>query len=301
MCGDITGWCSRNLSHQPLVSGCSYHFSTWVGPTSCRTSQRYIIVAHWCLTLWDPMDCSTPGFPVLHYLQEFAQTHVHWVSDAIQPFHSLSPASPPAFNLSQHQGLFQWVGSLHQVAKVLDFQLQHHSSFILPMNIQGWFSLAWTGWISLLSKGLSRVFSNTTLQKHQFFSTEPSLWSNSHIHTWLLEKTIVLTTWTFVDKVMSLLFNTLSRLVIVFLPRRKHLLISWLLSLSTVILESKQIKSVTVSIFSPSIYHEVMGLDAMILVFWMLSFKPAFHSPLSPSSRGSLYVSDSYVYPSRRN
>ena len=78
-----------------------------------------------CLTLCDPMDCSTPGLPVHHQLPEFTQTHVHWVGDAIQPSHPLSSPSPPAFNLSQHQGLFQWVSSLHQVVKVLEFQLQH--------------------------------------------------------------------------------------------------------------------------------------------------------------------------------
>ena len=116
------------------------------------------------------MDCSIPGFPVLHYLPEFAQTHVHWVSDAIQPSHPLSSPSPPTFNLSQHQGLFQWVSSLPQMAKVLEFQLQS----VLLMNIQGWFPLGWTGLVSLLSKELSRVFSNTTVQKHQFFSTKHS-------------------------------------------------------------------------------------------------------------------------------
>ena len=98
-------------------------------------------------------------------------------------------------------------------------------------------------------------------------------------------KTIALTRWTFVDKVLSLLFNMLSRLVITFLSRSKHLLISWLQSPSAVILEPKKIKFYTVS---PSIYHEVMGPDAMILVFWMLSFKPTFHSPLLLSSRGFL-------------
>ena len=101
-------------------------------------------------------------------------------------------------------------------------------------------------------------------------------------------KTIALTRWTFVVKIMSLLFNMLSRLVITFLPWSNHLLISWLQSPSTVILEPKKVKSVTVPIVFPSICHEVLGPDAMILVFWMLSFKPAFHSPLSPSSRGSL-------------
>ena len=90
---------------------------------------------------------------------------------------------------------------------------------VLPMNIQDWFPLGWTGWISLQSKGLSRVFSNTTVQKHQFFSAWLSLWSNSCMTT---GKTIALTRWTFVSKVMSLLFNMLSRLVITFLPRSKQ-------------------------------------------------------------------------------
>ena len=136
------------------------------------------------------------------------------------------------------------------------------------MNIQDWFSWGLTGLIYLQSKGLSRVFSNTTVQKHRFFSTQLSLWSNSHTHT---GKAIA-----FVGKVMSLLFNMLSRLVIAFLPRNKRLLISWLQSPSAVILEPPKIKSFTVSTVSPSICHEVMGLDAMILVFWMLSFKSAF-------------------------
>ena len=85
------------------------------------------LVTQSCPTLCDPMDCSTPGFSVLHHLPELGQTHAHWVSDAIQPSRPLSSPSPPAFNLSQHQGLFQWVSSLHQVAKVLEFQLQHQS------------------------------------------------------------------------------------------------------------------------------------------------------------------------------
>ena len=127
-------------------------------------------VTQLCLTLCDPMDCSTPGFPVHHQLPELAQTHVHPVGDAIQPFHRLSSPSPPAFNLSQHQGLFQWVSSLHQVAKVL----VSASASVLPMNIQDWFSLGLTGWISLLSKGFSSVFSNATVQKHQFFSDQLS-------------------------------------------------------------------------------------------------------------------------------
>ena len=147
------------------------------------------------------------------------------------------------------------------------------SASVLPMNIQDWFLLGLTGWISLQSKGLSRVFSNTTVQKHQFFGAQLSLWSSSHMTT---GKTIALTRRNFVDKVMSLLFNMLLKFVIAFLPRSKRLLISWLQSPSAVILEPKKIKSVTVSIVLPSVCHKVMGPDAMILVFWMLSFKPAF-------------------------
>ena len=108
----------------------------------------------------------------------------------------------------------------------------------LAMDIQDWFPLGWTGLISLQSKGLSRVFSNTTVQMHQFLGAQLSLSSNSHIHTWLL----ALTRWTFVGKVMPLLFNMLSGLVITFLTRSKHLLILWLQSLSVVILEPRKIK-----------------------------------------------------------
>ena len=103
-------------------------------------------------------------------------------------------------------------------------------------------------------------------------------------------KNIALTRRTFVGKVMALLFNMLSRLVIAFLPRSKHLLISWLQSPSAVILQPRKIKSATVSTVSPSICDEVMGPDAMIFIFWMLSFKPTFHSTLSLSSRGSLVL-----------
>ena len=150
------------------------------------------------------------------------------------------------------------------------------SALVLPMNIQDWFSLGLTSLISLKSKGLSRIFPNTTVQKHQFFGAQFSLWSNCHIHYMTTGKTIALTRWTFVGKIMSLFFNMLSRLVIAFLPRSKHLLILWMQSPSSVILEPRKIKSSTVPIVFPSISHEVMGLDAMILVFWMLSFKQTF-------------------------
>ena len=223
-------------------------------------------VAQSCPTLWDPMNRSTPGLPVHHQLPEFTQTHVHQVGDAIQPSHPLSSPSPPAPNPSQHQSLFQWVNSAWGGQSTGVSAL---ASF-LPKKSQGWSPSEWTGWISLQSRGLSRVFSNTTVQKHQFFGTQFSLWSSSHIHTWL-----TLTRWTFVGKLMSLLFNMPSRLVIVFLPRSKHLSISWLQSPSAVILEPPKIKSVNVFTVSPSF--------AMKWWDWMpwsssteCCFKPAF-------------------------
>ena len=142
---------------------------------------------------------------------------------------------------------------------------------VLPMNIQDWYPLGLTGWISLQSKGLSRVFSNTTNQNSLvlsflYGSTLTSIHDYWKKQLWLDGPL----------SAMSLLFNMLSRLVIAFLPRSKHLLISWLQSPSAVILESPKMKSLTVSIVSPYICHEVMGPDAMIFVFWMLTFKPTF-------------------------
>ena len=152
------------------------------------------------------------------------------------------------------------------------------SASVLPMIIHSWFLLGLIGLISLLSKGLWRVFSSTTVQNHQFFGAQPSKWSRSQHPYMTTGKTIALTTQASIGKVMSLLFNRLSRFVIAFLPRSKRLLISWLQLPSAVILKPKKIKSLTVSTVSPSICHEVMVLDATILVFWMLSFKPSFHS-----------------------
>ena len=146
------------------------------------------------------------------------------------------------------------------------------SASVLPMNIQDWFLLGLTGWISLQSKGLSRVSS----QHHS--SKASLLWCSAFFmvqlsHSYMTTaKTIALTRQTFLEKVMSLLFNMLLRLIIAFLPRSKHFWSSWLQSPSAVILEPKKIKSLTVSIVSPSICHEVMGPDTVILVFWV-SFK----------------------------
>ena len=172
-----------------------------IQPVDTKGNQ-YSSVTWLFLTLCDPMGYSMPGLPVHHQFPEFTQTHVHWVHDAIQPSQFLSSPSPPAFYLSQHQGLFQWVSSSYQVAKVLEFQLQHQA---LQWNTQDWSPLEWTGCISLQSKGLSRVFSNTTVQKHQFFGAQ--LYSPTLIAIQTTGKTIALTRWTFVGKVMSLLFK----------------------------------------------------------------------------------------------
>ena len=141
-----------------------------MSPERCLCSDfhhhQFSSVAQSCLTLYDPMDCSTPGFLVHYQLLEPAQIHVHRVSDAIPPSHHLSSPSPPAFNLSQRQeGLFpmsQFFTSGGQSIGV--------SSLVLPVNIQDWFPSGLTGLISLQSKGLSWIFFNTTVQKHQFFS-----------------------------------------------------------------------------------------------------------------------------------
>ena len=147
-------------------------------------SVQFSSVAQSCPTLCDPMNRSTPGLPVHHQLPEFTQTHIHQVSDAIQPSHPLSSPSPLAPNPSQHQSfpmsqLFAWGDQSTGVSALAPF---------LPKKSQGWSPSEWIGWISLQSKGLSRVFSNTTVQKHQFFSAQLTSQSNSHIHTWPLEK-----------------------------------------------------------------------------------------------------------------
>ena len=123
-------------------------------------------VAQSCPTFCDPMDCSTPGLPVHHQLLELVQPHVHRVSDAIEPSRPLSSLSPPAFNLSQHQGLFQWVSS----ASGGQSTGASASPTVFPMNSQGWFPLGLTGLISLQFKGLSRVFSSTRIQNHHYLA-----------------------------------------------------------------------------------------------------------------------------------
>ena len=154
-----------------------------------------------------------------------------WCHPAIS--FSVSP-SPPAFNHSQHQDLFQWVDFQHLMVKVLELQLQHQS--VLPMNILSWFPLGMTGLTSLQSKGLSRVIFSTTIRKHQFFSAQPFFMVQLSHPYMTTGKIIALTVWTFVYKVMPLLFNMLSRFVIAFLPRIKQFLILWLQLPSAVIL-----------------------------------------------------------------
>ena len=196
-----------------------------------------------CVQLCDPMDCSTPGFPIYHQLPEFTQIHVHWVGDAIQPSHPLSSHSPLAFNLSKHQGLFQ--------ESILHFRWPKYwriSFSISPLNEYSGLISFRMDWMALLAvQGTLK----SLLQHH---SSKASILHHTALfivqlsHPYMTTgKTIVLTRWNFVGKIMSLIFNMLSRLVKAFLPRSKCLLISWLQSLSALILETKEIKSVTVS------------------------------------------------------
>ena len=175
---NTTIWKHQFFGTQPSLWSNS-HIHTWLLEKSSVQFIHSDVSAH-----YDPMDCSMPGFPVHHQLSDLLKL-VHWVSDTIQPSHPLWSPSPSAFNLSQHQGLFQWVGSSYQVAKVLELKLQHQSfqwifRVDFPLRLAGLQEDLW-------SKGLSRVFSNTTIWKHQFLGAQPSSWSNSYIHTWLLE------------------------------------------------------------------------------------------------------------------
>ena len=235
------------------------------------TGVRFVVVIQSLSQFWlcDPMDCSTPAFPVLHYFLELAQTPVHWIGDAIQPSHPLSFPSSPAFNFSSIRIFSSEPALCIRWPKYWSFSFS-----ISPSNEYSRLISFRIDWFGLLA--IQRTLKNL-LQHH---SSKALILQHSAFFTVHLSypymtngKTIALTIQTIVGKVMSLLFNMLSRLVIAFLPRSKSLLISWVQSPSTVILEPKKIKSVTVS---PSICHEVMGLDAKIFIFWMLSFKPAF-------------------------
>ena len=225
----------------------SIHFGEQFGSLywarRCMCLQSVSSVVQSCPIHCHPMDFSTPGFPVHHQFLESTQAHVHCIGDAIQPSHSLSSPSPPAFNLSQNQGLFQWVGLHIRWPKYWSFSFS-----IRPSN-------EYSGLISFRMDGLDliavqRTFRNllqhhgwkaSVLQCSAFFIVKLS-------HPYMTTgKTIALTRLTFVGKVMSLLFNMLSRLVRTFLPNSKRLFISWLQSPSAVILEPQNIKSVTAS------------------------------------------------------
>ena len=209
---------------------------TFCDPVDCgmqeTTELQFSSVTQSSPTLWDTMNCSTSGLLVHHQLSEFIQTHVLGVHDAIQPSHPLPSSSPPAFNLSQYQGLFKWVSSSYQVAKVLEFQLQHQSvQWIFRTDF---FKMDWLNLLTVqgnLKSFLQHHSSKASILCSAFFIIQLS---HPHMTT---EKTTALTRWTFVGKVTSLLFNMLSRLVITFLPRSKCVFISWLQSPSAVILE----------------------------------------------------------------
>ena len=211
-------------------------------------------------------DGSKPGFPVTN--SRNYSNSCPSVGDAIQPSHPLLALSPPTFNLSQYQGLFQWVALHIRWPKNWSFSFN-----ISPSNEYSGLISFQKDWLDLLAvqgslKSLFQHHSSkaSILRCSAFFILQLS---HSYMTT---GKTIALTGWTFVGKVMSLLFNMLSRLVITFLPRSKRPLISWLQSPSAVILKPPKIKSDTASTVSPSTCHEVMGPDAMILVFWMWIF-----------------------------
>ena len=176
--GDLHTWLilqskTKTSQHHPLT----IHFvSVWdhfafgpviafslILPTPQFSSVQFSSAAQSCPTLWDPMNRGRQGLPIHHQLLESTQTHVHWVSDAIQPSHHLSSPSRPAFNVSQHQGSSQMNQLFISGGESIGVSA---SISVLPVNTQDWSPLGWTGWISLQSKLLSRVFSNTTVQKH---------------------------------------------------------------------------------------------------------------------------------------
>ena len=223
-----------------------------------------------CSTLCDPMDYSMTGFPVLYHPLERTQTHVHWVGDTIQLPHPLCcplllPSIFPSIKVFSNESVLciRW-------PKYWRFSLSpsNECSGLISLKMLWFYLLAVQGTLKSLHQHHNSKAS--ILQHSAFFIVQLS-----HPYT-TNRKTIALTRQTFLGKVMSLLCNILSSLFIAFLPRSKHLLISWLQSLSTVDLEPKKIKSVTISTGSPSIHYEVMGTDAMILAFRMLSFKPTF-------------------------
>ena len=247
-----------------------FHFFYFIFSTpisfSCCCS-----VAQSCPTLCNHMDWKMPGFHVLPHLLELAQTHLHWIGDVFQPSHPLSSLSPPAFSLSQHQGLFQWVSSSPQVAKYWSFSLS-----ISPSNEYSELISCRMDWFDLLAV-------QGTLKNLQYHSSKASILQCSAFfikvqlsHPYMtIGKTIALTRQTFVGKVMCPLFIMLSRFVIAFLPRSKHLLISWLQSPSAVTLEPPQDK-VSHCFHCFPIYSPWIDGTRCHDIHFMTGFKPAF-------------------------
>ena len=243
-------------------------------------------VAQSCPTLCDPLGRSTHGFPSITNCQSLFKL---MSIESVMPSSHLILWHP----LLLHPSIFP---SIRVFSSESDLRIRwpKYWSFcfsISPSNEYSGLIFFTIDWFDVLA--VQRTL-KSLLQHHsskasilQFLDSFMVQLSHPYMTT---RKTIALNIWTFVDKIMSLLFNMLSRLVIAFLPRSKHHFISWLQSPSTVILELKKIKSLTTSIVSPSISHEVMALDAMTLVFWMLILSQLFHSPLSLSSRGFLVL-----------
>ena len=226
-----------------------------------KSSVQFSSIALSRPTLCNPMDCSKPGFPVHHHLLKLSQSHVHWVGDAIEPSHPLSsplllPSVFPSIRVFSNESILyiRWPKYWN-----FSFSISPSNEYLGQISFRiDWFDL-------LAAQGTLK----NLLQHHS--SKASTLWHSAFFivqlsHPYMTAgKNIVLTRWTLVSKVTSLLFNMLSRVVIAFLPRSKHLLISWLQSPSSVIFEPKKVKSVTVSIVSSALCYEVMGLDAMIL------------------------------------
>ena len=277
-------WCQNNVIILKYITNCPpiiLYQQEWdcLFPHTCQFwkwlnfSVQFSSIAQSCPALCDPTDCSMLGLPCLSPTPGVYSNSspLSWwchpaISSSVVPFSSHLQSFPASGSFQMSQ-LFASGGQSTGASA---------STSVLPMNTQDWFSLK-MDWLDLFAvQGTLK----SLLQHHS--SKASVLWCSAFFIVQLsypymiTGKTIALTRWTFVGKVIFLLFNMLSSLVITFLPRSKHLLISWLQSPSAVILESPKMKSATVSTVSPSICHEVMGPDAMILVFWMLSFKPTF-------------------------
>ena len=240
------------------------------GSESCTLWVCCCSVAQFCPTLCNPMDCSRPGFPVFHHLLEIDQTHVHWVGDAIQPSRPLWSPSLPSLNLSQHQDLFQWVNSSHQMAKTLEFQL-HISPSNEYLGLIS-FRIDWFGLFAVQGNLKSLLWHDSlkaSLLQYLAFFYCPALTS---VHDYW--KNQYLTIWTFVGKIMSLLCNMLSSFAP---PPTEQVSFNFMAAVNIKnYFGDQESKSVTVSIVSPFIFHEALGLDVMTFVFWMLNFKPTF-------------------------